>query len=56
MKKDAYWQKPKKAGDGWWYVNERGIEVHADADHNKLHTTVTISRAKLVEYIKRTAK
>jgi hypothetical protein len=58
MKHDQYWQKPKKArsdapGGAWWYANEGGIEVHADASIDQRHVTVHIPRRKLIEYLRR---
>lgn len=56
MKRNSYWRDPKQAGVGWWYANKGSIEVHCDAEHNKLHTTVKIRRKDLVEYLRRSAK
>jgi hypothetical protein len=61
MKRDRYWATPKKLwtdapGGAWWYASKGSIEVHADADHNKLHVKVRIPRSVLVEYLRRTER
>ena len=55
MKHDQYWQKPKKAGAGWWYASRGSIEVHCDATEDKRHTAVRITRSQLAEYLRRSS-
>lgn len=61
MKRDQYWRKPKKAkvkngaAESWYYVDERGIELHVQPEGTNNHITVRLTRAKLAEYIKRSS-
>ena len=56
MKKDDYWQKPKKARgkscNAWWYANATNMEIHAGhADGG--HCIAVLTRRQLAEYLRR---